>query len=98
LRALAVMTMPAALAAGSANAQLVVGVTVVRSCVIDAQTTSSTDSRLKLSCAAGAMSSLQTQGTTKIEQSGTAADLLAPTAPVSQSTTQSDLRVLTLNF
>jgi hypothetical protein len=87
------------LAAGSANAQLVLSVTVVRSCVVDAQPSSPTASRLKLSCAAGAMRGLQlNQGATTFSSSERAADLLAPTSPMSQTTSQSDLRVLTVNF
>ena len=105
LVALAMMfasTMPAVLAAGTASGQLVVGVTVVRSCVVDAQPTSQTTSRLTLTCAAGAARSLQmnlqmNQAATTLNQGG-AAVLLAPTAPASQTTSGSELRVLTLNF
>src|SRR6266545_668668 len=72
---------PAVIAAGSANAQLVLGVTVVRSCVVDAQPSSPTASRLKLSCVAGAMRGLQlNQGATTFSSSERAADLLAPTS------------------
>jgi len=96
-------TIPVALAAGSANAQLVVGVTVVRSCVVDAQATSSTTSRLKLSCAAGATSGLRMnrlqigQSAMRLTEGGKATELVAPTSPAS-STAQSELRVLTLDF
>jgi len=91
-------TIPVTLAAGSINAQLVVGVTVVRSCMVDAQPTSQTASRLKLSCAAGAIRGLQmNQGATRFNEGG-AAVLLAPTVPASQTTSNHELRVLTLNF
>ena len=90
---------PAALAAGSANAQLVVGVTVVRSCVVDAQPASQTASRLKLSCAAGAMRGVQTnQNATRFDERSRSADLIAPTSPVSEIASQRDLRVVTFNF
>ena len=92
-------TWPAALAAGSANAQLVIGVTVVRSCVINAQPVSQTSSRLTLSCAAGATHGIQlNQSTATVGGRGNSAELVAPTTPVSQATSQSNLRVLTLNF
>jgi hypothetical protein len=89
---------PAALAAGSAHSQLVVGVTVVRSCIVSARPASEGTSRLTLSCAAGAMRGLQmNQGATRFNEGGTAV-LLAPTVPASQTPSNSELRVLTLNF
>jgi hypothetical protein len=97
-------TMPVALAAGSANAQLVVGVTVVRSCVVDAQAASSTSSRLKLSCAAGAASGLRMNRlqidprATRLTEGGRATEVVAPTSPASSTTSQGELRVLTLDF
>jgi hypothetical protein len=94
-----VTALPAALAAGSANAQLVIGVTVVRSCVINAQPASPTSSRLTLSCAAGAMQGIQlNQSTARIGERGNSAELVAPTTPMPQATSASNLRVLTLNF
>jgi hypothetical protein len=94
-----VTALPAALAAGSANAQLVIGVTVVRSCVINAQPVSQTSSRLTLSCAAGAMQAVQlNQSATAVAERGHSVELVAPTRPMSQGSAQSELRVLTLNF
>jgi hypothetical protein len=94
-----VAAVPAARAAGSANAQLVIGVTVVRSCAINAQPASQTSSRLTLSCAPGAMQAIQlNQSATAVAGRGTSAELVAPTTPMSQGTAHSDLRVLTLNF
>jgi hypothetical protein len=94
-----VTALPAAVAAGSAHAQLVVGVTVVRSCVINAQPASPTSSLLTLSCAAGAMHGIQlNQSSATFAERSNSAEIVAPTTPISQGTSQSDLRVLTLNF
>jgi hypothetical protein len=90
---------PAALAAGSANAQLVVGVTVMRSCVVSAQPASETTSRLTLSCAAGALRGIQMNwSAATFDQRGDSTRLVAPTTPTSQATSHSDLRILTVNF
>jgi hypothetical protein len=94
-----VIASPAAVAAGSANAQLMIGVTVVRSCVINAQPASQTSSRLTLSCTAGALHGIQlNESSANVAERGDSAELVAPTTPMSQATSQSGLRVVTLNF
>lgn len=90
---------PAALAAGSANSHIVVGVTVVRSCIVDAQPATETSSRLTLSCAAGALRGIQMNGSAAtVDERGNAVRLVAPIVPTSPAASQSGLRVLTINF
>jgi hypothetical protein len=88
----------APLAAGSANAQLTVGVIVARSCVVDAQPAAQLSSRVRLECASGAARGLRLSGVTRIGGSARTTELLAPTLPFSGAASQRDLRVLTVNF
>jgi hypothetical protein len=73
----------AAVSAGSSSAQLTVGVTVVRSCAVDARPTGNASPFLRLSCTAG------TQSTVRVSETAH-----TPTAAVAS---EGD-KVLTLNF
>ena len=85
-------------AAGTSSAQLIIGVTVSRSCAVDTQPVAPTSSRVRLACTSGAARSLHMNGVSRIGGMDRATDVVAPTAPYSPSQTQSDLRVLTVNF
>ena len=69
--------------AGSGSAQMTVSVTVVRSCAIDARPAENAAPQLRLTCTAGAQSTLKIAETT-----------YAPSA----TTTSVGDRLLTLNF
>jgi len=60
--ALAAVLGPPAVAAGSSAAQMTVGVTVVRSCAVDVQG-GGTTARLRLTCTAGAQSTVKVSET-----------------------------------
>jgi len=95
---LASMLTSTAVAAGTSSAQLIIGVTVSRSCAVDTQPAAPTSSRVRLACTSGAARSLQMNGVSRIGGMDRTADVLAPTAPYSPFQSQSDLRVVTVNF
>jgi len=70
--------------AGSSSAQLTVGVTVVRSCAIDARPTDKMSPPLRLTCTAGAHSNVRLSESVQ--------------KPAAQSVSSDDLQVVTLNF
>ena len=84
LSALALLTVAGTgvLSAGSSSAQMAVGVTVVRSCAIDARSTTSAP-KLRLTCTAGAQSNLKVSETAQ---------------PASAAVASQDSTILTLNF
>ena len=72
-----------ALSADSSSAQLTVGVTVVRSCAVDSRAAGTASPLVRLTCTAGARSTMR----------------LSESSHTSTGTTASDtLRVVTLNF
>jgi hypothetical protein len=72
-----------ALSADSSSAQLIVGVTVVRSCAVDSRAVDPTSPLVRLTCTAGARSNVR----------------LSESRYTSSETAASDtLRVVTLNF
>jgi hypothetical protein len=81
--ALAALTGAGSVSAGSTNAQLTVGVTVVRSCAVDTRAAEPAAPRLRLTCAAGAQSTLRVTETVH--------------TPSTTLTSDGD-RLLTLNF
>jgi len=90
------LTASAPLVAGSASAQLTIGVVVARACQIDAQPATETSSRVRFACAAGAARSLRTNDATRIGGSRRSPELLSQTVPWAES--QSDWRVVIVNF
>jgi len=88
----------ATVSAGSNSAQLTVGVTVVRSCAVNARPADAASSFVRLNCAAGAAQGVRLSDTTQrpLNTSG-ASELRVPTTPSSQSPSGS-LQVVTLNF
>jgi hypothetical protein len=74
-----------ALSADSASAQLTVGVTVLRSCAVDARAAENDAPTLRLTCTAGAQSSV------KLSES-----IQQPAEPMSAGS--GGLQIITLNF
>jgi hypothetical protein len=70
--------------AGSSSAEMTVGVTVVRSCAIDARPVEKSSSPLRLTCTAGAHSNVRLSE--------------AVQRPTAQNVSSNDLQVVTLNF
>ena len=84
LVALTTVMATAPLVADSTQSQLTVSVTVVRSCVVDAQPVAGDAPRLRLQCATGAARDVQVT--------------TSNAAPVSSGAPHADLRVVTVNF
>ncbi len=80
--ALAAVAGTGSLSAGSSSAQMAVGVTVVRSCAIDARSSMAAP-RLRLTCTAGAQSNLKVSETVQ---------------PPSAALVSEGSTILTLNF
>ena len=84
--------------AGSNGAQLTVGVTVTRSCAVDARPADASYSVLRLNCAAGATPGVRLSDSGQRPADASAAlGLRVPTVPFSETPTGS-LHVVTLNF
>jgi hypothetical protein len=71
-----------AMSAGSSSAQLTVGVTVVRSCAIDARPTEKASPLLRLTCTSGAQSNVR----------------LSESVQKPRTISSDDVQVVTLNF
>jgi hypothetical protein len=94
LGALVLSAMP--VVAGSTNATLTVGVTVVRSCAVRATSAGQGSARLDFTCAAGAASSLR-RGFDTRSDAGKNLQLHVSTSPY-QNATGTGFEVATFNF